>query len=47
MNKIVSSTEGIGSHVQLFFYKVPKKNNKTLSNNLKQFRKWYGIQIGI
>lgn len=48
MNKIESTTQEIGSHLEVFFYRVPKKNHDAIVKNLKQFVPWFekhGVRI--
>ena len=42
-NKIESSMgiEGTGNYLQLFLYRVPKKNHDAIVQNLKQFVPWF------
>ena len=42
-NKIKSSMgiEGTGNYLQLFLYRVPKKNHDAIVQNLKQFVPWF------
>lgn len=41
MNKTESATKEIGNHVEVFFYRVPKKNRDALERNLNKFRPWF------
>ncbi len=45
----MSKTESqIGNHMEIFFYRVPKKNHDALANNLKKFMPWFekhGIRL--
>ncbi len=48
MNKTESATQEIGSHLEAFFYKVPKKNHDAVVTNLKKFVPWFnenGVRI--
>jgi uncharacterized protein YbaA (DUF1428 family) len=33
--------EKTGNHLEIFFYRVPKKNHDALVNNLKKFEPWF------
>ncbi|MGI0048458.1 MAG: DUF1428 family protein [Nitrososphaera sp.] len=41
MNKTESATQEIGSHLEAFFYRVPKKNHDAIAQNLKKFVPWF------
>jgi uncharacterized protein YbaA (DUF1428 family) len=41
MNKTESATQEIGSHLEAFFYRVPKKNHDAIVQNLKKFVPWF------
>ena len=48
MNKTESSAQEIGNHLEIFFYRVPKKNHDAIAKNMKQFLPWFdkhGIRI--
>lgn len=48
MNKNESATKEIASHLEAFFYRVPKKNHDAIVKNLKQFVPWFeknGVRI--
>ncbi len=48
MNRNESATQEIGSHLEAFFYRVPKKNHDAIIKNLKKFVPWFekaGIRI--
>jgi uncharacterized protein YbaA (DUF1428 family) len=37
----MSKTQEVGNHLEVFFYKVPKKNREALEKNLNKFRPWF------
>jgi uncharacterized protein YbaA (DUF1428 family) len=41
MNKIESSTQEIGNHLEVFLYRVPKKNQDDVAQNLRKFVPWF------
>ena len=41
MDKTESATKEIASHMEAFFYRVPKKNHDAMVKNLKQFVPWF------
>lgn len=41
MNTTESATQEIGSHLEAFFYRVPKKNHDAIVQNLKKFIPWF------
>lgn len=42
MNKTESAKEtGTASHIEVFLYRVPKKNHGAIVNNLKKFVPWF------
>jgi uncharacterized protein YbaA (DUF1428 family) len=48
MSKNESATQEIGSHLEAFFYRVPKKNHDAIVQNLKKFVPWFeknGVRI--
>jgi len=48
MNKTESATQELGSHLEAFFYRVPKKNHDAVVMNLKKFVPWFkenGVRI--
>ncbi len=48
MNKTESATQEIESHLETFFYRVPKKNHDVVVENLKKFVPWFkenGVRI--
>ncbi|MCI0559074.1 MAG: DUF1428 family protein [Nitrososphaera sp.] len=48
MNETESVTQEIGSHLEVFFYRVPKKNHDAVVKNLKKFVPWFqghGVRI--
>jgi predicted phosphoadenosine phosphosulfate sulfurtransferase len=47
-NPITAEMEETGSYLQLFLYRVPKKNHDAIVQNLKQFMLWFkkhGVRI--
>lgn len=41
MNEIESAPHGAKNHLEVFFYRVPKKNHDAVVKNLKQFVPWF------
>lgn len=44
----MSKTESPENHLEVFFYRVPKKNRDVLEKNLKKFMPWFeqnGVQL--
>ncbi len=41
MSKTESATKETGSHLEVFFYRVPKRNHDALAKNLKKFVPWF------
>jgi uncharacterized protein YbaA (DUF1428 family) len=48
MNKTQTATQEITSHLEAFFYRVPKKNNEAMAKSMKKFVPWFqknGVRI--
>jgi uncharacterized protein YbaA (DUF1428 family) len=48
MSKNESTTQEIGNHLEVFLYRVPKKNHDAITENLKKFVPWFkknGVRI--
>jgi uncharacterized protein YbaA (DUF1428 family) len=44
MNNKESATKEIADHLEVFFYRVPKKNHDAIVTNLKKFVPWFEKQ---
>jgi uncharacterized protein YbaA (DUF1428 family) len=48
MNKTESATQEIGNYLEVFLYRVPKKNQDAVAQNLRKFVPWFernGVRI--
>jgi uncharacterized protein YbaA (DUF1428 family) len=48
MNKTGSVTQETGNHLEVFLYRVPKKNQDAVAQNLRKFVPWFqrnGVRI--
>jgi uncharacterized protein YbaA (DUF1428 family) len=41
MNKTGSATQETGNHLEVFLYRVPKKNQDAVAQNLRKFVPWF------
>lgn len=46
MNKTESATKEIGNHLEVVFYRAPKKNHDAIAANLKKFVPWF-VKAGV
>jgi uncharacterized protein YbaA (DUF1428 family) len=48
MNKTESATQELGNYLEVFLYRVPKKNQDAVAQNLRKFVPWFernGVRI--